>query len=242
MPGGDLPEYIKNNPDADRLKLVSVPPAVFVPPSSPPQLSDIANGLYYLHSCNVVHGDLKGVCDRSKSRSAAVLMVDQLNILVDGSGRARIADFGLATVTQSLDSVRSASCHHALTARWTAPEVLDEGTYSKEADIFSFAMVMIEVRRARSMTCPTLAYCRFPSTQLFTGAIPFNNGSSIMAISAITRGRRPPRPTHPMFTEDLWTLMQRCWDQEPHLRPEVSQVLRVLAPLVSHSLRRLCTR
>ena len=32
------------------------------------------------------------------------------------------------------------------TARWTAPEILtEEGTYSKEADVFSFAMVMIEV-------------------------------------------------------------------------------------------------
>jgi hypothetical protein len=31
--------------------------------------------------------------------------------------------------------------------RWTAPEILNnQGTYSKEADVFSFAMVMIEVR------------------------------------------------------------------------------------------------
>lgn len=33
------------------------------------------------------------------------------------------------------------------TARWTAPEILDGGgTVSKEADVFAFAMVMIEVR------------------------------------------------------------------------------------------------
>ena len=29
MPGGDLPDYIKKNSDADRLKLVRVPPAAF---------------------------------------------------------------------------------------------------------------------------------------------------------------------------------------------------------------------
>jgi hypothetical protein len=30
MSGGDLPEYIDKNPDADRLKLVRVPPVAFI--------------------------------------------------------------------------------------------------------------------------------------------------------------------------------------------------------------------
>lgn len=55
-------------------------------------------------------------------------------------------DFGLATVTQNLDSVQSTSGDHCHTARWAAPEILkDEGTYSKEADVFLFVMVVIEV-------------------------------------------------------------------------------------------------
>ena len=71
----------------------------------------------------------------------------QQNILVDDTGHARITDFGLATVTQNLDSMRSTSGDLGHTARWTAPEILSEqGTYSEEADVFSFAMVMIEVR------------------------------------------------------------------------------------------------
>ena len=66
---------------------------------------------------------------------------------MDRVGHARITDFGLAMVTQSLDSVRSASGDQGRTVRWTAPEILNKkGTYSKEADIFSFAMVMIEAR------------------------------------------------------------------------------------------------
>ena len=76
----------------------------------------------------------------------------QPNILVDSAGSARITDFGLATVTQNLDSMRTGSDDKGHTARWTAPEILNEqGTYSKEADIFSFAMVMIEVRCEREI-------------------------------------------------------------------------------------------
>jgi len=68
------------------------------------------------------------------------------NILVDGAGHARITDFGLATVTRNLDSVRDTSGDWDHGTRWTPPEILKgEGTYSKEADIFSFAMVIIEV-------------------------------------------------------------------------------------------------
>ena len=67
MSGGDLQEYIKKNLDADRLKLVGVTPIAFIPRLHPCQLSDVAEGLRYLHSCNVVHGDLKGVRDYLKS-------------------------------------------------------------------------------------------------------------------------------------------------------------------------------
>lgn len=35
MPGGDLPEYIKKHPDADRLDLVGIPSIVFVTHSLP---------------------------------------------------------------------------------------------------------------------------------------------------------------------------------------------------------------
>lgn len=73
-------------------------------------------------------------------------MPGQPNILVDNSGTARIADFGLAMVTQNVDSMQTTSCQRVHTVQWTAPEVLSGGAYSKEADIFSFAMVMTEAR------------------------------------------------------------------------------------------------
>lgn len=73
MTGGGLTEYIKKNPDADRLVLVGGSPIVFPRAHSRFQLSDVAEGLCYLHSHNVIHGDLKGVRRGSDSRFGAVL-------------------------------------------------------------------------------------------------------------------------------------------------------------------------
>ena len=113
----------------------------------PGQLSDVAEGLNYLHSCDVIHGALKGVRDCTGSSPIIVLTPSQPNILVDTTGRARITDIGLAMVTRDLGSIRSGSVEHGHSARWIASEILaDRGTYSKEGDIFSFAMVIIEVR------------------------------------------------------------------------------------------------
>ena len=64
---------------------------------------------------------------------------------MDGAGRARITDFCLTVVTTDVDSNLSASLLHRNTQRWTAPEVLNGGKYSKKSDIFSLAMVTTEV-------------------------------------------------------------------------------------------------
>ena len=88
----------------------------------------------------------------------------------------------------------------------------------------------------RSIVDKGLAYCRFASTQVFTGAVPFNDSRSTAASLAIIQGGRPLRPTHPAFTEELWKLMQRCWDHTPSSRPEIPEVLQiVLATSVSRS-------
>jgi serine/threonine protein kinase len=125
------------------------------------QLSDVAKGLCYLHSCNIIHGDLKGVCGHSEYHFATVLTPRKPNILVNDFGHALITDFGLAAVARNLDSILSAPPQCGHTKRWAAPEILDEGPNSKEADVFAFAMVMIEVRHGQSAVCGALAYRRF---------------------------------------------------------------------------------
>ena len=150
---------------------------------------------------------------------------------MDNSGLACIADFGLAKITQNMDSIWGNSSPHGFTMRWAAPELMIKGEYSKKADIFSFAMVMIEVCCRSSTVYGILAYRCLSTPQIFTGAVPFCDSFSVVAIMAMAKGRRPPRPTHPLFTEDLWTLMRRCWDDDPELRPKASEILQTLRTL-----------
>ena len=107
-----------------------------------------------------------GVCDCHRPGFANVLTRVQQNILLDDTGNAQIVDYGLTPITQSPDPTRSSSRDQGYAVRWTAPEILaGTGTYSKEADMFSFAMVMIEV--LCEYMCRPLAYCRLVLLQSF---------------------------------------------------------------------------
>lgn len=63
-----------------------------------------------------------------------------------------MTDFGFTSVVRGDDSVLVTQVQ-GYTARWAAPEVLSSGDrYTREADIFSFAMVVIEVGHCPSPT------------------------------------------------------------------------------------------
>jgi hypothetical protein len=74
------------------------------------------------------------------------------------------------------------------------------------------------------------------STKVFSGTVPFSNVQSITSIVKISDGERPPRPTNPLFTDEIWALTRQCWDQKPESRPEMSTVLRDLAPCLLQCL------
>ncbi|KAF7354927.1 Protein kinase domain-containing protein [Mycena sanguinolenta] len=89
---------------------------------------DVARGLEYLHSQDVVHGDLKPV-----------------NILVTPSGRACISDFGLSTIVDelSLKMTFSSRSGRAGTVRYQAPELLkNESPTHFGSDIYAFACIL----------------------------------------------------------------------------------------------------
>lgn len=82
----------------------------------------------------MIHGDLKGA-----------------NILVNDSGRACLADFGISCVSDAhgmeTASLSSAS-RQGGTVRYQAPELFDpefESPRSKASDVYAFALVCYEV-------------------------------------------------------------------------------------------------
>lgn len=237
MSGGDLPEYLKKNPDADRLSLVGSHHIASIPPHSCNQLSDVARGLCYLHSCNVVHGDLKGV--RGCTAFCFTTVLTRLAERPRGRRRHRAhrgfwPRYGYSRPgfhTKRLSSPRPL-CTVGRTGGLKRRDIYqgsgrlllcngyDRGTSQITYDVLSYGLRM----------------SRTP--QVFTGAIPFIDGSPAKVRLAIMQGKRPPRPIHPIFTGDLWILMQRCWDHRPDVRPVVSEILQVLlTPSVFRSSR-----
>jgi serine/threonine protein kinase len=75
-----------------------------------------------------------------------IQMNSKANILIDKDGHARLTDFVLSSIIRGDDSIRSPQDSTiAGTTMWAAPEVLQGGASTKEGDVFTFAMVAVEV-------------------------------------------------------------------------------------------------
>ncbi|CAE6527730.1 unnamed protein product [Rhizoctonia solani] len=110
MENGPLPQYLQRNKKVNRFGLCT----------------QVAEGLEYLHSIKMVHGDLKGG-----------------NVLISSDGVARLIDFGN---TESNDRFLAFTpARITPTPRWAAPELLQEsGAYSYAADVYALGMTFLE--------------------------------------------------------------------------------------------------
>jgi len=65
-----------------------------------------------------------------------------------------------------------------------------------------------------------------------SGTAPFADSSPTSVATKIMMGQRPERPKDPILTDGLWVLTQRCLEENPQSRPEITEVisyLRILA-------------
>ncbi|EGR27766.1 hypothetical protein IMG5_189670 [Ichthyophthirius multifiliis] len=95
-------------------------------------VKQIVQGLSYLHSLGVVHRDIKGA-----------------NILSNGNGIVKLADFGAARIKQNLKVNRLQESEFCESAKgslfWMAPEVIKQETHGRKSDIWSLGCTIIEM-------------------------------------------------------------------------------------------------
>ncbi|KAE9387929.1 kinase-like protein [Gymnopus androsaceus JB14] len=122
MENKDIITYLKNNPNRNRHTV----------------LSEVAAGLYYLHSRNppILHGDIRGA-----------------NILVTNDLCCCLADFGLTLIISDSQTLSNATTSAMTkgTTRWMAPELIIPNNSAGKApnntsrDVYAFGCTVLEV-------------------------------------------------------------------------------------------------
>lgn len=156
------------------------------------------------------------------------------NILIDDTGRACLADYGLPFI---LDIPLWSDFKAIGPCRWTAPEVMDPPDdepvsrllYTPSSDVYSFGMAMLEVRHEFHIS----DRWSYLSDQILTGKAPFEKKDHDLKVyTFVAAGKRPDIPS--FLPINIGSLIQKCWAQNPTHRPsarEVSQTLNSVREL-----------
>ncbi|THH28307.1 hypothetical protein EUX98_g5871 [Antrodiella citrinella] len=161
----------------------------------PRWIRQIAEGLAYLHSRGVVHGDLRG---------DNVLITDDLN--------ACLTDFGL-TVLVDASTLTNGSMGGLIPFAWAAPELFEETCTRPTTlcDVFSFGRTCVEIYAAQPPfgTLTEMQVYR----KIVSGAHPVRP----------TDGAGPNGKGQAM-PDALWELVVACWEADAEGRPGMEDV------------------
>ncbi|ORY37567.1 kinase-like protein [Rhizoclosmatium globosum] len=160
-------------------------------------LIDIAQAFRYLNSLNppVIHRDLKPD-----------------NVLIDSSDKALLSDFGMSRV-QALYTYHAVEPTKGCLLYAPPESYRRHYKATPKYDVYSFGMTMYEIT---------------------TGRAPFAGEEVLdpqLVINWISVGERPDRrdsngnePAVHEIPDDLWNLIERCWDQDPNKRPDFTTI------------------
>lgn len=174
-------------------------------------LLDITKGLSYLHSQSpiIIHRDLTA-----------------RNILINAALVAKIADFGVARITDPMGSVMSVGPG---TIAYMPPEVHSSGSsthYFTSIDIFSFGVIVLYTI---TQECPL-------HLESFTYPDP-TNPQRLIAVSEVDRRRKYFAMARSILTDSsapefaLLALSRSCLDNIATDRPIISELLQSLKEL-----------
>jgi serine/threonine protein kinase len=191
LPRNDILAYIGRHPE---LKLEKA--------------REIAAGVQYLHSQNIVHGDLKAD-----------------NVLVSDQGIAQINDFGMSAI---LDT-QGFTTKILRNVRFNAPELMPISEEASnvlptfKSDIFSLGILFLQLFHG-------------PDADLQSG-LPYNQarlrngtGYDLRLLRRIHAGERPLRERYNPMSDQQWALLCTCWQGDPAARPDITWVANVALP------------
>jgi len=126
------------------------------------------------------------------------------NILINDNLEASLSDFGLSRILEVSGFTTTTASG---TIRWLAYELLvaEERPIprvTKATDVWAFAMTVIEILTAR---------------------IPFLHlKSDASVVLFVTSGGRPLRHHSPQINDQIWAMLERCWNIDPTQRPSMA--------------------
>lgn len=139
---------------------------------------EICQALEFIHSKGIIHLDIKPT-----------------NVLLDGSGRAKLLDFGLAQSLASRPAAKAAG-----TPAYISPEVISGNPPDARSDLYSLGILMY---------------------QLFAGRLPFEAPATKELLKLhLYQSPQPPAVYRSDIPEQIQDLILRLLDKDPNRRPQ----------------------
>jgi serine/threonine protein kinase len=174
-------------------------------------LLDIARGVHYLHSKNIVHACLT-----------------PSTILLSNDMRAKLSDFFISANSMLNKNVNFAERIRLLrTPYYMSPELLNDETPDKSTDVYSFGVIMWEVFSR------TPVYNR--NKDFLTIALKIKKDKyrpiSEDYFKSLIESREDKKYGNgeiDEFKRQYLNLMKACWSHDPQDRPTMDRIIRVL--------------
>ncbi|KAH7523343.1 protein LYK5 [Ziziphus jujuba] len=166
------------------------------------------------------------------------------NILLDGSFRAKVSNFGLARTLEVEDDKQEEddgpnfqlTRHVVGTHGYMAPEYIENGVITPKLDVFAFGVVILELLSGREATTTRRGgegQQELPLSESITEVLQGDNVRDKLK-AFIDPSLKDEYPLDLAFS--LAQLAKRCVDRHMNSRPAISEVYITLSKILSSSL------